>query len=126
MTNGKTIYPISLTHFDWLLLTEDAVENNQTDKRNKTNIEAKTKPKSTAIFGFENTAKIIYNTAETINAGFFGKNIKPQNSLTVCNKKIPKSNKNDSTEKSVANSKTDINTKPDNERIKVSFILQIF
>lgn len=105
---------------------EDVIENNQIIKLTNTNKEAKTKLKSITLFGFEMTAKMPYNIPETINAGVFGKRIRLQNSLTVCNKNNAKSNRKDSTEKSVANSNTDINTKPDNERIRVSFILQIF
>ena len=74
----------------------------------ETNKEARINPKSVNLFSGKKQQNKKYNNPATIIAGVFGKNIKLQNSHTVCNINNPKINKKDSLEKRVAKTNTSI------------------
>ncbi|GEJ33239.1 hypothetical protein FPKKA176_contig00035-0005 [Flavobacterium psychrophilum] len=95
---GKIIYPIRFTHFPCVSIAILFSLNNQNNNLIDTNKEARISPKSVDLFSVKKQAKIKYNKPAISIAGIFGKNIKLQNSRTVCNINTPKSNKNDSLE----------------------------
>ena len=105
---GKIIYPIKFTHLPCVSITLNLSLNNQNSNRIRTNNDATIKPKSVNLFSGKKNAKTTYNKAAMISAGVLGKDIKLQNSRTVCSMNTPNKIKNDSLEKRVANTSSPI------------------